>query len=59
MAAKRVATGIWHCSKCKAKFTGKAYDVAKKIRIKEEVVEGAAEEKKKGKEEETEDLEEN
>lgn len=23
---KRVATGIWYCSKCEAKFAGKAYE---------------------------------
>lgn len=34
---KRVAAGIWQCGKCNAKFTGKAYTIAKKIAIKEEV----------------------
>jgi large subunit ribosomal protein L37Ae len=24
---RRVALGIWYCSKCKAKFTGKAYAI--------------------------------
>ncbi|MFO7794838.1 MAG: 50S ribosomal protein L37ae [Promethearchaeati archaeon] len=23
----RVSTGIWHCKKCEAKFTGGAYDI--------------------------------
>ena len=31
---KRLSTGIWNCSKCKAKFTGRAYSL-KKISIKE------------------------
>ena len=34
---KRVACGIWECRKCGLKFAGKAYSVAKKIKIKEEV----------------------
>jgi ribosomal protein L37AE/L43A len=29
MRVKRVAVGIWFCKKCKAKFTGKAYTLAK------------------------------
>ena len=29
MQVKRVAVGIWFCKKCKAKFTGKAYTLAK------------------------------
>ena len=35
VAVKRVAMGIWNCRKCKAKFTGKAYSVTKKIIVKE------------------------
>ncbi|MFH1439970.1 MAG: 50S ribosomal protein L37ae [Candidatus Woesearchaeota archaeon] len=29
---KRIAVGIWQCSKCENKFTGKAYTLAKKKR---------------------------
>lgn len=36
LAVKRIAVGIWQCRKCSAKFTGKAYSVAKKITLKEE-----------------------
>ena len=35
IAVKRVAVGIWHCKKCNAKFTGKAYSVTRKIITKE------------------------
>ena len=31
VAVKRIAMGIWHCRKCDAKFTGKAYTIAKPI----------------------------
>jgi large subunit ribosomal protein L37Ae len=27
MKVKRLSTGIWHCLKCDAKFTGKAYSI--------------------------------
>jgi len=33
---KRIAIGIWHCKKCKSKFTGKAYSITKKIKTKGE-----------------------
>lgn len=39
IAVKRVAVGIWQCRKCGVKFTGKAYNIAKKIIIKEKVTE--------------------
>jgi len=32
---KRAAAGIWQCRKCKAKFTSKAYSVAKETVIRE------------------------
>ncbi len=32
---KRKSQGIWHCKKCNATFTGKAYSVKKEIKIKE------------------------
>ncbi len=31
--AKRIAAGIWHCTKCKSRFTGKAYTVGGKVAI--------------------------
>ncbi len=27
MQVKRLSSGIWHCLKCDAKFTGKAYSI--------------------------------
>ena len=51
-AVKRIAVGIWSCKKCNAKFTGKAYSVAKKITAKEaQVVQEEPEIIKKGMEE--------
>ena len=46
---KRVARGIWQCSKCNAKFASKAYTITKKKTAKElaremAVTAGAAEE---------------
>ena len=37
-AVKRVAVGIWQCTKCDTKFTGKAYSILDKITVKEEKV---------------------
>ena len=49
---KRVGTGIWECKKCGSRFTSKAFTVAKKIVLKEEVKkEGGAEKEEKQKEE--------
>ena len=33
---KRVSMGVWHCNKCDAKFTSKAYSVGK-VGIKTEL----------------------
>ena len=35
VAVKRVSLGIWHCRKCNAKFTGKAYSLSKSFITKE------------------------
>jgi len=50
---KRVSTGIWFCRKCGSKFTGKAYSVSEKIRVKEtpEKEEEPVEEEREEKEE--------
>lgn len=39
IAVKRVAVGIWQCRKCNVKFTGKAYDISRKVVIHEKVTE--------------------
>ncbi|MBW3020811.1 50S ribosomal protein L37 [Candidatus Woesearchaeota archaeon] len=33
MKVKRVASGIWECTKCESKFTGRAYD-SNKTKVK-------------------------
>jgi len=32
---KRMAVGIWYCSRCKSKFTGKAYSVSAAVSTEE------------------------
>lgn len=50
-AVKRVGVGIWFCRKCKAKFTGKAYSVEKKISFEEKLIkEEGIEKEKRGEE---------
>jgi large subunit ribosomal protein L37Ae len=39
VAVKRQAPGIWFCRKCSAKFTGKAYTIAKPTAKKEILIE--------------------
>jgi large subunit ribosomal protein L37Ae len=36
MKVKRLAAGIWHCRKCDAKFTGKAYSISKTAKVESE-----------------------
>jgi len=43
---KRIALGIWECGKCGVKFTSKAYEVRKKVVIKEEKEEEPIKEEK-------------
>ena len=33
---KRVSLGIWHCRRCNAKFTGKAYSISRAITFEKE-----------------------
>jgi large subunit ribosomal protein L37Ae len=33
-SVRRLSVGIWHCTKCKAKFTSRAYNVQKPGAIK-------------------------
>ncbi|MBU0979981.1 MAG: 50S ribosomal protein L37ae [Nanoarchaeota archaeon] len=41
---KRLAVGIWQCGKCKAKFTGKAYSITKKVVVRSESAKQPADE---------------
>lgn len=55
-AVKRLAVGIWYCSKCNTKFTGKAYSpLREKLVAREAVTEEVEEEhtEKETEEEET------
>jgi len=36
---KRLSPGIWQCKKCNAKFTGRAYTITSKKKVKEEIEE--------------------
>lgn len=45
---KRIAVGIWYCSKCKTKFSGKAYSLRKRIFREEGKKEVKEEENKNG-----------
>ena len=54
LKVKRVVVGIWHCKRCDAKFTGKAYTVSKTITFEE----APAEQKEPEKTEELEKSEE-
>ena len=49
LKVRRIVMGIWHCKNCNAKFTGKAYTIAKSISFEEAPVEAeeTVEEKKK------------
>jgi large subunit ribosomal protein L37Ae len=52
-ATKRIAVGIWHCTKCNSTFTGKAYSLEKGKIFEEQAQQAVAEislEKEEGEE---------
>ncbi len=51
---KRIVMGIWHCRKCNAEFTGKAYSISKTFALSEkpELEQKEAEEAQEPEEEE-------
>ena len=44
VGVKRIVMGIWHCRKCDAKFTGKAYTIAEPVILTETAAEEKVEE---------------
>ena len=58
LGVKRVFIGVWYCKSCGAKFTSRAYTIAKKpLTVKEEKVVELKEEPEKEKEEMLEEVE--
>ena len=55
---KRISAGIWHCRKCHATFTGKAYSVEKKVTFEKGAAEIPVEQEKIGEENEADEKEE-
>lgn len=54
---RRHSAGIWHCTKCDSTFTGKAYQLVKKPRVKAEELPQEEEVMEESEEDETEDEE--
>lgn len=40
--AKRLSFGIWYCSKCNSKFTGRAYTISEELPTEKEIKEEIA-----------------